>query len=1111
MKPEKQDLTIRFDDESIVYTVNKPLILEASAGSGKTTVLVERYVQSLLYLMFFENMEPIEAIQSVVAVTFTRKAASEMKDRIRRRLQDCFDEKVLLAIAEKQEQYNDRLLLGKEERAASIARLKETMQNSIGLASISTIHSFGLDVLRKNPVETGIDPAATPEDPEIKGQGIESLSITSKDAFFLTYRKLIDKQDPDLAFCIEALGFKDTRSALEDLHKASQDNGFEALDASLTRSGYINDSSFTTPQVHIQKKVLPLLQEIRSHLIQLLETVRKNSVGPLEETIRKIDEALSKPETLFSADIDYKASAGAVLEAVGPLYNKVYYELHRAFYPPLWSVFQKYMKQYQSLKDARREISFSDIETSFQKALAENTALRNRVQKSIRFLLIDEYQDTSDQQQAIFDLIILDQAGKPVIPAFLVGDPKQSIYGFRNANVELFSIMKARFSSYAKESVKQLYSNYRSSPAIVEGVNNAFQEIFTGSSIAYQPQKAGPNNKLTPDDGIFFIQSVADDTEGPGLEKARTAAGLVKDLVNSGCYQPGDIMVLLRETTSIHYLNQAMEEVLTPVGIPFYRIDRSNILENPVIKNIICYLKALEMPESDYFFLPLLKSPFFRKTDPEILQYKLKGSTLFEAARREGGMAMELFLALHQRKSRLTIAEIASVIISESGYNAFIQKMPDRKDNSTGLLVFLDFLRKIQALEMFNLTDFLYYLSEYEVTVSRPKTVGEKSNVVKVMTCHGVKGLESKVVLYITTKSSGKKKGKLIIRSLKDGLHAGVALMGKDSSFGKLLEQFSVKEEEEEKRLAYVAFTRAKERFYYIGVEGETAEKKSDGWSSFINLEKDFVQKHQGYKIPTPSVCSPMKREPEDFSTKIAAKAELLIEKAGLFETFRFPSTVTITQLLDIEFQEASFKNRYIYRSFPVDEALNEIATEDDSLLERDSRMDEGTFLHKILQFANANNYKDFIHSRIIQESDALITRRDELFQKARSFFESPFYQEHYSHAERRYPEWELNYPVRFQDKSIIIKGALDMYIRKGEKSGIIIDYKLKVHEDRKRYERQLCYYALILKKLSFPVTGLYLFDMDTNQAVEVPVITEGLDNRILDLLGKIAPFYGNI
>ena len=178
MKPEKKELSIRFDDESIVYSVNRPLILEASAGSGKTTVLVERYVQSLLYLMFFDNMDPIEAIQSVVAVTFTRKASSEMKDRIRRRLHDCLEEDQLVAIAEKLELYNDRLLLGKEERAASIAKLKESLQNSIGLASISTIHSFGLDILRKNPVETGVDPAATPEDPEVKGQGIETLSIT---------------------------------------------------------------------------------------------------------------------------------------------------------------------------------------------------------------------------------------------------------------------------------------------------------------------------------------------------------------------------------------------------------------------------------------------------------------------------------------------------------------------------------------------------------------------------------------------------------------------------------------------------------------------------------------------------------------------------------------------------------------------------------------------------------------------------------------------------------------------------------------------------------------------------------------------------------------------
>ncbi len=465
------------------------------------------------------------------------------------------------------------------------------------------------------------------------------------------------------------------------------------------------------------------------------------------------------------------------------------------------------------------------------------------------------------------------------------------------------------------------------------------------------------------------------------------------------------------------------------------------------------------------------------------------------------------------KKNRISIPELVEEIIYQTGYYAFLNNLPNRKESSTNLIVFLDFLRYIQDIEMFRLTDFLFYIQDYDVFLSKPQIVGEKSNVVKLMTIHSAKGLESRAVIYIATSgnTAGYRRKILMDKNL-----LGIKLIDKDKNYVYLNNNYCIKEIEEEKRLSYVALTRAKELFYYIGVDNlaERNEQGSkldscerdgkDGWKSFINLKKDFV-KNNLLQNEENKISSELKKaQLNEVEQKVISRIDYLENNQNRLTYLTMPKFITITQLLDIEFMEAAFKNRYLYRSFPVDESLKEIASAEDLLMDIGNRAEIGTYFHKVFRFAGFDNYEDYIEKSIIMESESIIEKKEQIILTVKSYFNSDFYNEHFKDNYTYYSEWEINYPFYCSNNNFHIKGALDKYIRKGKESGAVVDYKLKLNKDLTRYQRQLNYYAYFLNNIGYPVTELYLYDIEENKAVKVDIINERLKEKIEENISKI-------
>ncbi|MGA2142408.1 MAG: UvrD-helicase domain-containing protein, partial [Brevinematales bacterium] len=825
-------MEFRSGDESAVYSINTPMMVEAPAGSGKTTLLVDKYIAMLIYLTAFRNKSAFDAVKEITALTFTRKAAEEMKDRIRKKIGENFTPAYLdyaVGMINIHETGGSPVPSEPAGMTAAILAQKETLSGAISSASISTIHSFALNILKTHPVETMLDPASSPRGEEISGGDV---FITARDALYSSLRKQIDTGSPDLSALIGILGFEKTEEMLEALLVASDSYGYNAVMEMAAAGGYLEYKDGISEREWLSKKVKPELMSLLSGLAAVRPDVGKTGLPALEKTIQKIESAILKDSApdFFHADFYYPGRSGPVKTVSDALYARVYSEMHRYVFQHLWKVFRHVLAGYGNLKRERKEISFSDIELILLETLKKDRIFTADVKKNKSYILIDEYQDTSDVQKEIFDALIYDEKGGLSMIPFIVGDPKQSIYGFRNANIEIFGKTKQELlkfrEKYQTPVYRELDRNFRSGKKLLDDFNEIFADVFNNEKTEYRPSvTAGPaccsagtagTGSMGPQ-GVYFVRSEESHADEMMASASRKAACIIAGLVGSHGYRPGEILVLVRKKTRLPLLRECFDDILGRRGIPYFHVDSSNILDTKEIQDIIIYLQALENPHSNYYFLPLLKSPFFRKSDPEIISFLRDGQSLYDVLNSAGASAeMDLFNRIRLKKNRISISDLAGEIIERSGYFSFLSSLPCKKEATTNVLVFTDYLRRLQEMEMFNLTDLLYYIQEYGVSLSKPRVIGEKSDVVRVMTVHSSKGLESRAVIYLASSPGEGDPGAVIFSGSGSKAGMGMKLVKPDTNYFALAEDLKDAGAREEKRLAYVTFTRARELFYYI-------------------------------------------------------------------------------------------------------------------------------------------------------------------------------------------------------------------------------------------------------------------------------------------------------
>ncbi len=811
-----------------ITAFGKDVAVSAGAGSGKTTVLVERFLRAATLAG--------SAPEKILAITFTEKAAQEMKTRLVRLC---------------------------EERG--LPELRKRLEN----APVSTIDSFCAKLLRENPVEAGVDPYF-----QILGEGEAELLVN----------RLLDE-----IFREEAEG----DACFKLLSDYGEDPLRKMLKRHYSRSRSRRDGSPLLQARDHEALLRQTLGQVKAVAEKIMaETAGKKELGDTEAGLR---EAASGFLGLIAGNAGERRweTYQAVAEAAGKikkrgrlkelaeemaalserwrecLAQKMGEPVKREF-ARIYALFEQ---RYEAEKRRLAAYDFTDLLSKagalLERKDAAGKALLAYYREFFSHILVDEYQDTSPLQAEFIDLL------KKKNNLFVVGDEKQSIYGFREADPV---ILKNKMDS---SKVVRLNENYRSRPQVLTWINTFSRHILPPEMYQELLPKRTFETKI--DHGVELLCVVRDREETEGVDEARAAeaailARHIRALVESGrnvepkggAVRPlryGDIAILLRSTTASHLY----EKELFDERIPFHVVKGKGFYDKPEIRDLLHFLKWIDNPELDISLACILRSPLFGVSDDGLFWIAksakkedaktplfaalIKGAPVDGLGEKDAGKLgffLEFQENLRKHKNRYRISEILERLLQETAYESKILTGADGRRKVANVRKLVEMARGVEDNYIFGIGDFVCYaesLAAREVVEEEAKIEPEASDAVVISSIHAAKGLEFPCVIVADLGRRGQISDARFLSSDAEGL--GIKLKNpvtleyvKDVSFTRIREEIVRIEAAEEARLLYVAMTRAEELLILSGsasLDAKTGEiKKDSSWMGRI-LEKTGI------------------------------------------------------------------------------------------------------------------------------------------------------------------------------------------------------------------------------------------------------------------------------
>ena len=829
--------------QKIIDARGSNILVSASAGSGKTSVLVERLCQMVL-----QDRIPVSAI---LAMTFTEDAAQEMKTRLKKRLEE--------------EDQNDPYI--KEQLT-----LLET-------ASISTIHGFCLDLVQEfyyripisysmaRTVETGLRNEAALQsalkkamlavDPQEYADlklYLQAFSKTEEELQKIIL-KLLDmaktKPNPDqwLQDCLQVSPaatdyffdfFIFRLEALEEIFEEMANNMY---DIEFPKADKQNEwiALFSAKQAAIHRA----LEYARAHdyekfgksFLDYLEgtgkftpKINKIDFGTLQKFSREMEKQIA--ELLFTREEYTKAQ-----QSVQP-YLKTLIELARLT-----------RSEFQKEKAAQQMIDFSDME-QFAFELLSMPDIAQEIQNRYDVILVDEYQDTNDLQEAL----IQKAARKDNV--FRVGDPKQSIYGFRQGRPALMKDMMANPSDDLQ--IMIMDENFRSKSNIISFANEFFGTLMNTPGMESQFSKADiahpglDSQKELPQKPIRFLYTQYHGWEDPKLEKntdthARSvhrnyrydliARDIIKRIEEGASYR--DIAVLSRASTQHPDLQDALEAY----GIPVLSRAKSGFYTNHAIQIILAALKALKDPRNDVALMAVLCSPLGKATQSAVINagmHRGSGESLYDALINHP--LMDSFKELYKYR-HLPLGQMVERIYN---FNDFYSRHTTSQDK-TNLDLFLE--KASMASETMDLETFLDQTSLEEAfnKTSEAMPFGRESDAVKLATIHSSKGLQYKIVYILCDEQNrNMEAGNPVLMDADLGislcaLSENRHIKSKTATHLAFEYKQFMEDQNEKMRLLYVAATRAEEQLIFVDALKDASEYEKPMGRAAILANKGFT------------------------------------------------------------------------------------------------------------------------------------------------------------------------------------------------------------------------------------------------------------------------------
>jgi ATP-dependent helicase/nuclease subunit A len=829
------------DGEARVFAADprNNVVLEASAGTGKTSVLVARYLNLLR-----SGIDPA----NILAITFTRKAAAEMRERIVRELRQAADQSAL----------DRRRWLELRDRLSEIA--------------ISTIDAFCLSLLREFPLEADVDPAFDlADETEVPRLVASSLDRSMRILVAMA------RSDGDVALVLAQLGISRTREGLatlldrrlvawdaldrflvrgpRDLTSAGICAGAtEALQRALATvpgglARFIADGPTGHPRYALfvrdarrlgdlrdapDRTIRAVLERISGHFLTNEGKARKGStIYPYNATHYPSRDAMKRHR-------DAVMQTAPLVEAAMFAFNR---DLNVVLARGVRRMFGIALDQYRRALDERSVLDFSDVlekAVELLRKMDEFSQSRFRLESRYHHVLVDEFQDTSRAQWELVSLLVqawgegLGVATSPSI--FIVGDRKQSIYRFRDAEVGVLEqaagfIDGLRPGGRARRSIAR---SFRAVPELLHFVNDLFGEMS---------QPTGTRGEFTYDERDRFpvAEPPADGTSHEpvlGLAVAETiedcaaaVAGEVETILRAGTVRdkttgtarrarPGDIGILFRSRSS----HREFEHELNLHGIPTYVYKGLGFFDADEIKDVVALIRYLADPTSSLRAAAFMRSRFVRLSDVAVTRLApgLAAALIHEPSGPEDrGLSLDdedRRVLDHTRRAvegwlvmadRIPPAELLDRILDETGY-AFELRGPRRRQAWENLKKVRALVRRIQNSGYVTLPRVAEHLMSL--------TGGDESNAViealdsvNLMTVHAAKGLEFPIVFVVNLAkgATGPPKPVRVSADIHEEPSVSVGPFISDTD-----EVERERERHETRRLLYVAVTRARDRLY---------------------------------------------------------------------------------------------------------------------------------------------------------------------------------------------------------------------------------------------------------------------------------------------------------
>jgi ATP-dependent exoDNAse (exonuclease V) beta subunit len=802
-------------------------VLKASAGSGKTHTLTKRFVQFILSERVGRN-----GLRNILAITFSNNAAREMKERVLSWLKSVyFDD------PERMEELAQITSLDRESMREKAGLLVDEILDHYADFQVRTIDSFMTTVFKSSAIDFGYNP-----DFEI----LLNNSALMDYAFNIFLRNV--REGSDEAFRIEEiidflLDYKKTdASYLWDPSSALLDE-IKKIYGKLSSTGKRPKIEDHSRQLETVKKTIT--EVIAAIEEEIEESGLKRHGGSSYKTICPLVKEKSFPDLIGKSFANppvtklTKGQAGqqAAYERITGLWAEVsalvarYSVLYaRSRCMPYLRAYEAFSRTVETAKRQQGKIFIEDINRHLAEYL--NSAIVPdiyfRIGETVYHFLIDEFQDTSPiQWRNLFPLIenSLSQGGS----LFAVGDTKQAIYGFRNAD---YTIMKSLeednpFPS-AEHDVRELDINYRSLKKILEYNEKIFKEKVPGND---DYREAGERSGLTEYDqkvrqgskneGYAEVQFCERNDSDPS-EKA-VVQGLIRELLERG-YQCGDIAVLTQKNEEAVRATTWLNEN----NVPFISYSSLDVRRRKITGEVVALLNFLDSPTDDFSFGTFILGEIFSAMlekeckDTDIGQIRefwfeqRKSPPLYKAFQKEfEEIWKKYFEGLFRSSGFFPLYDLVTEIF------AVFRVFETMVDEEATLVKILEVVKDFEGVGFNSLRDFLETAaddeggdSEWEMDV--PKNI----NAVKVMTVHKSKGLEFPVVIMLLYESRNRGFD-YIVEEGEDGvslLKINQAIAACDPSFQALYDAERMKEQVNRLNSLYVGFTRPKSELYVIGV-----------------------------------------------------------------------------------------------------------------------------------------------------------------------------------------------------------------------------------------------------------------------------------------------------